>query len=535
MAVSILRVKVSGGGLDQTFSLDGAVASVGRAPGNTIVVPDPRVSREHLCIIGGDDGFHFENVSRHNVVLLNGHEVSEGTVVAGDCLQFGDSQLTFSLPPGQRQSEPLRPDCITIDARDRRVLLAGLKEDDVPDLRRAKSDLLSLYEAGRVLNALLSSSDLCEKTLDLILAHVPAVDCCSLHLLQPDNGELECRASRFRSNRPEGIPHAFSRTMLNQVLAEKKSVLTFDALGDARFEAARSIASLSMRSAICVPIQVQTRFTGVLQAHTLRPGHIFKLEDLKLLTAFGMMVGTAIENAVLYERMDAEREAQEDRARMMQVMLHELKSPIAGVRMMAEMLRMKLASPEKQEHYHARIVTRLDNMLEWIKDTLNLSKLKSGELLGEEGRLDLGAKAREVSDEYREQALVKGLVFELDLPDDPICVAAPEAGIRLVLSNLISNAIKYTPQGRVTVALSRDAAEVLLAVSDSGIGIPASDLPGMCGEFFRASNARAEKIEGSGVGLASVKCIVERLGGTIGVESEEGQGTTVSVRLPLAP
>ena len=85
------------------------------------------------------------------------------------------------------------------------------------------------------------------------------------------------------------------------------------------------------------------------------------------------------------------------------------------------------------------------------------------------------------------------------------------------------------------MALSRDAAEVLLAVSDSGIGIPASDLPGMCGEFFRASNARAEKIEGSGVGLASVKCIVERLGGTIGVESEEGQGTTVSVRLPLAP
>ena len=282
-------------GKQERYRLEQAETTVGRAPDNMLVVRDPRVSRHHARILCKPDGYRVENLSRQNALLVNGEEVDQASLSHGDRIRMGGSTLRFLLGDETPADETLRPDCITIDARDHNLLLAGLDEHDLGDVRRAKSDLTSLYQAGQVLSASLSSSDLCDKTLELVTAHMGAVDCCSLHLLDPDSGELTCRASRFRSAEPEGIPHAFSRTILNQVLAEQKAVLSYDARGDDRFEDARSIASLSIRSAMCVPIQVHMRLTGVLQAHTLHPRHIFTVEDLKLLTAFGMMAGAAIE------------------------------------------------------------------------------------------------------------------------------------------------------------------------------------------------------------------------------------------------
>ncbi|MCP3981940.1 MAG: FHA domain-containing protein [bacterium] len=515
------------------YLLEEREITVGRGRENTITVCDARVSRQHLRITCLADAYTIENLSDRNPLLVNGEHVRGATLRDGDQIGIGDSSLFFRHAPAEKATEISQSTCITIDARDSDALLAGLDEEDVGDLQRAKADLTSLYRTGRELSVSLSSADLCSKTLESIVVHMDSVDCCSLHLLDAESGALECRAIRFRSGKPEGLPDAFSHTILNQVQAERKAVLSFDAQGDDRFVAAPSVASLSIRSAMCVPIQVQTRLTGVLQAHTQRTNRRSTVNDLKLLTAFGMMAGPAIENALLYEGIDAERRVQQDKAKMMQVMLHELKSPIAGARMLADTLRMQTLPPEKRAHVQDRIVTRLDDMLEWIKDSLDLSKLKSGELLGESRRLDIAQLTEEIVAEYREQAEAKGLTCSVETPPGPLFASMPEAGFRLVLSNLVSNAVKYTPEGNVCVRVSESEGEAVVAVSDSGIGIPAADVPKMFAEFFRASNARASSIEGSGVGLASVKCIVEGVGGTLGLDSEEGRGSTFTVRLPM--
>jgi signal transduction histidine kinase len=104
--------------------------------------------------------------------------------------------------------------------------------------------------------------------------------------------------------------------------------------------------------------------------------------------------------------------------------------------------------------------------------------------------------------------------------------------LHLVVSNLVSNAVKYTADGQVTVRAGAENGMAVLGVSDTGMGIPAADVPKLFGEFFRAANAKASDIEGSGVGLASVKCLVERHGGRIDVQTREGEGTTLTVRLP---
>ena len=103
----------------------------------------------------------------------------------------------------------------------------------------------------------------------------------------------------------------------------------------------------------------------------------------------------------------------------------------------------------------------------------------------------------------------------------------------LVLSNLLSNAIKYTAEGSVRVSVQEESGWAVLKVKDSGIGIPKEDVPKLFKEFFRASNARQQQIQGSGVGLSGVKRIIERFGGNITLETKENAGSTFAVRLPI--
>lgn len=124
------------------------------------------------------------------------------------------------------------------------------------------------------------------------------------------------------------------------------------------------------------------------------------------------------------------------------------------------------------------------------------------------------------------------MAFELDA--GPLPVRFDPVGYSLVVSNLVSNAVKYTPEGSVTVQLNPSDGNVILSVFDTGLGIPRKDIPKLFREFFRASNVRAGDIKGSGVGLAGAKQLVERFNGTMAMESEENKGSTFTVTLPLA-
>jgi signal transduction histidine kinase len=109
-----------------------------------------------------------------------------------------------------------------------------------------------------------------------------------------------------------------------------------------------------------------------------------------------------------------------------------------------------------------------------------------------------------------------------------------QARLTRVVSNLLTNAVKFSPKGgQVTLRLQREGDEAVLEVSDTGVGIPKAEQAHVFDPYFRASNV-AEHIEGTGVGLASVKKIVEQHGGSVEIRSEEGQGTTVTIRLPLS-
>jgi PAS domain S-box-containing protein len=217
---------------------------------------------------------------------------------------------------------------------------------------------------------------------------------------------------------------------------------------------------------------------------------------------------------------------------------HDLKNPIMVISTTAELMLRVGAS----DRYHAarcqRIVQTATYMNELVGELLDLGKIESGvETPSEE--LDLVPLVTDVVAAIRPQAEAKEIAIAVDVPERALVTAIP-ARIKQAMFNLVGNAVKYTPAGgRATIALAEtmpppDAStpELVWSVTDTGIGIPAADLPYVFDKFYRVRNAATQDISGTGLGLAITRSIIETHGGRIWVESQEGKGSTFAFALP---
>ncbi len=214
---------------------------------------------------------------------------------------------------------------------------------------------------------------------------------------------------------------------------------------------------------------------------------------------------------------------------------HELRAPVAGAISLIRPLMRGLAGGlnEQQQDILARIDNRLDILMELVNDLLALAATKT--VISEEAldQVALQPIIQEVVDRLSVEADAKKISLTVEGPTTTLTVKATEKGLNTIFSNVLSNAIKYTPEaGCIQVHISKNADQVLVSISDTGIGIPAEDLPRIGDEFFRAKNARRSEVTGTGLGLSIVKELMNRYGGSININSGEGQGTTISLLLP---
>jgi signal transduction histidine kinase len=137
---------------------------------------------------------------------------------------------------------------------------------------------------------------------------------------------------------------------------------------------------------------------------------------------------------------------------------------------------------------------------------------------------------------YRHDPLrSKQLELDLDLPDEPLLVDGESEGLRQIIDNLLDNAMNYTPEkGRISVRLRSEGYDGILRIEDTGIGIPEDALARIFERFYRVDKGRSRELGGTGLGLSIVRNIVQRMQGTVAVESEVGRGTTFTVTLPRA-
>lgn len=224
-------------------------------------------------------------------------------------------------------------------------------------------------------------------------------------------------------------------------------------------------------------------------------------------------------------------EKRQVRFNFISVLAHELKAPLNAVEGYLNILR---ASEEGQNlQMVERSIARIDGMKKLIADLLDLTRIESGQRERQIAPFDLGRLAQASIDLFQVEARQRGITIELDAPEELTFVGDP-GEVEIVLNNLVSNAVKYNRDGgRVTVRLRRSDGDdgVVIAVSDTGIGLTREEAAKLFTEFTRIKNEHTVKIMGSGLGLSTVRKIANMYDGSATVESEPGVGSTFTVVL----
>ncbi len=251
----------------------------------------------------------------------------------------------------------------------------------------------------------------------------------------------------------------------------------------------------------------------------------------------GHDLGRAVANARQLEKeralVTALREIDDYRAELMNTVAHELRSPLTAVMGNLEMAEFEdqLSEPGRRSVEAAlRGARRIEAV---IDDLLTVARFSDPHVIFDPVHVDLRDVVRDVAEECGHAAAARSIVLTADLPDEPVHVPGRAEELHRALANLTGNAIKYSEDGSlVHVRLEQREHDVLLSVTDHGLGISDDDQANLFREFQRSSNPEALRRPGTGLGLVIVQRIVRRHGGDIGLESQLGRGTTVTLTLP---
>jgi signal transduction histidine kinase len=251
--------------------------------------------------------------------------------------------------------------------------------------------------------------------------------------------------------------------------------------------------------------------------------------------AAGLWAGTRLAKASMWaaEAREKERQAEAGRRELVAWVSHDLRTPLAGLRAMAEALEDGVvADPDTVAEYHRRIRTETDRMSELVDDLFELSRINAGALRLSLESVSLGDVVSDAVASAAPLAAAAGVRLVAGQGEWPT-VAGSEPELSRIVGNLLRNAIRYTPSdGTITVTGGRDDAGGWVAVSDDCGGIPDADLPRVFDVAFRGAPARTpEKETGGGLGLAIVRGLVEAHKGQVSVRNVDG-GCRFEVHLP---
>jgi signal transduction histidine kinase len=373
------------------------------------------------------------------------------------------------------------------------------------------NDLASTLDLHTLLNQIVhAAAELCHAEAAAILLYDEATK--QLHFVSSTN--LDAPLMR-------GLLVPVDSSIAGWILTERKPAIIHQTKDDPRhFNKVAQATDVETESLLGVPLITKDQVIGVLEVINKHVGQ-FTIEDQEILVALGSQAAVAIVNARLFQQSD-----------LISEFVHEIRTPLTSIEAAGQLL-LKPDVTEQQRHEIVdtmrREVNRLNAMtssfldiaqLESGRSRLNIIRIEASELL-EESVVMMQGKLEE-----------KGLSLELQIVPWDLCLCADYDKIKQVILNLLSNAIKYSPPGgqiSITAEVSDD--DVVIRVSDTGMGISGDNLPRIFDKFYRVPGAD-NSVEGSGLGLTICKRIVESHNGQIQASSEAGVGSTFSIILP---
>lgn len=299
---------------------------------------------------------------------------------------------------------------------------------------------------------------------------------------------------------------------------------------------AESIDGTPATVQLAVPIK-EERNGRVVGLITLENQHSDEInaDDVAFVERLADRAAVAIENARLYEAVQAANKAKSD---FVSLVTHELRLPMTSIKGYSDLLTSGMAGElnEQQQQFFAVIQRNLGRMSRLISDLADINRVESGRMKFEKKQIDLPPIVEDVVDNLREAINGRNQTISLNLPADLPAIYADPTRLSQVLTNLISNAHKYTPDnGHIEIQAHATNGQVQVDISDNGLGISEADQEKLFTQFFRAESAAVRQQQGWGLGLSIVKKIIEAQGGTISFASELGAGSTFSFTIPLLP
>lgn len=299
---------------------------------------------------------------------------------------------------------------------------------------------------------------------------------------------------------------------------------------------AESIDGTPATVQLAVPIK-EERNGRVVGLITLENQHSDEIntDDIAFVERLADRAAVAIENARLYEAVQAANKAKSD---FVSLVTHELRLPMTSIKGYSDLLTSGMAGElnEQQQQFFAVIQRNLGRMSRLISDLADINRVESGRMKFEKKQINLPPIVEDVVDNLREAINGRNQTISLNLSTDLPTVYADPTRLSQVLTNLISNAHKYTPDdGHIEIQAHATNGQVQVDISDNGLGISEADQEKLFTQFFRAESAAVRQQQGWGLGLSIVKKIIEAQGGTISFASELGTGSTFSFTIPLSP
>ena len=255
-----------------------------------------------------------------------------------------------------------------------------------------------------------------------------------------------------------------------------------------------------------------------------------------------LVLATEVSERVERERLQREKIEQlkqTDRMKdqFLSILSHELRTPLNAIMGFGSILEDELEGPlnERQQTYLSRMLGGAETLLALINDLLDMSRIQAGKFALEPYPFPIGRAVRSVLDNLAPLAEKRHQALRLDVPPELPTVLADEQRVKQVLTNLINNAIKFTPEGgSIQVTVKPEAASLRISVEDTGIGIAPEDMDKLFKPYTQLDMTDTRSVGGTGLGLSISKALVEAHGGEIGVHSEPGQGSCFWFTLPLS-
>ncbi len=505
---------------------------IGRSS-EALPLSDRTISRRHAELTPDDGRWYINDLRSANGTYVNGVRIAGPTLLrSGDQIRTGATLVVFGRSVGAPREQPVSvagPEDLesavekTVPSNEDSVIMA-VPEPNAEAIRQ----LRVLYELMQVLGSVFDRDVLLERVMDLVFEHFQA-DRGFVLLQQTADQKPEPAVVRYR-RKPRSSDErkiTASRTIVQHVVQKGEGVLSSNAMTDKRFGPSDSVQAYGIRSAICVPIKFREKTFGVIHIDSQVANYTFTEDQLRLLTAIGAQTALALENADLYQR-DMTRARLAAVGETVASLSHSIRNILQGMRGGAEVVELGIRKSDLNLVGSGwKVLSRnLDRIYDLTLNMLAYSKQRKPEI----EMVSLPNLLAELMEMFQPQCDKQDVALITEIGEDVPPVPADSAGLHQALMNLLNNALDAVEpgSGAITVRCEYDDArnEAMIAISDNGTGIEGEAVERLFTPFYSTKGQ-----QGTGLGLAVTKKVIDEHQGRLDVNSEPGVGTTFTIRL----